>query len=184
MSCSVAAGLRVLFASLATRNEELRSYGQRHQQLSLTVREKRCRSDTSPAIEQVNKTTDVLVLTRSIAEEATLRAPERAEKTTRASVYDITKLNCPTFGKRYYKYLATNLGTLIFQSSIFSAHTALVGNLGLLMLFFCQPEPKIVYLQNCYCAFNRFRRLRIAQPMFLYSDEQLLEASNQQNRLQ
>ena len=65
-----------------------------------------------------------------------LRAVLSAQKkSTRATVYDITKLNHPTFGKRYDKHLATNLGTLIFQLSIFSAHTALVGNLGLFMLF-------------------------------------------------
>ena len=75
-------------------------------------------------------------MTRSIAEEATLRGRLSAQKkSTRATVYDITKLNRRTFGKRYDKHLATNLGTLIFQPSIFSPHTALAGNLGLFMLF-------------------------------------------------
>ena len=40
MSCSIASGLRVLFPSLATRNEELTSYGWRHQKLFQTGREK------------------------------------------------------------------------------------------------------------------------------------------------
>ena len=48
----------------------------------------------------------------------------------------------------------------------------------------CFCKPKIVTLQNCSCAFNRFRRLRMAQPMFMYSYEQLIAALNQQNRPQ
>ena len=48
----------------------------------------------------------------------------------------------------------------------------------------CFCKPKIVNLQNCSCAFNRFLRLSMAQPMFMYSYEQLVAAFNQQNRPQ